>query len=216
MSRTGRIGPCVRPGILALLVVSAAVVACGKPGQMQAGPAQQQAAAPPPQAAPPQPAAQQPAAQQPVAQQPAPPQPSPPPAATPPLPAGALATSDGEFPGVTAAVNELKRGPNTVTLKVTIVNGAADKDVGFEQFHEYGRDGNAFSGVHLIDAVGKKKYFVQRDGDGNCLCSSGVNNVPHGGQEMVWAKFPAPPDDVQKISVEIPHFVPMEDVPISR
>ena len=32
----------------------------------------------------------------------------------------------------------------------------------------------------------------------------------------LWSKFPAPPEDVQKISVVVPHFGPMDDVPISR
>jgi hypothetical protein len=30
------------------------------------------------------------------------------------------------------------------------------------------------------------------------------------------AKFPAPPDDVQKIGAAIPHFLPLDDVPLSR
>jgi hypothetical protein len=32
----------------------------------------------------------------------------------------------------------------------------------------------------------------------------------------LWAKFPAPPDNVEKISVVIPKFLPLDDVPISR
>jgi hypothetical protein len=29
-------------------------------------------------------------------------------------------------------------------------------------------------------------------------------------------KYPPVPDDVQKITVQIPHFIPFEDVPITR
>jgi hypothetical protein len=32
----------------------------------------------------------------------------------------------------------------------------------------------------------------------------------------LWAKFHAPPDGVQKIGVVVPHFIPTDDVPISR
>src|SRR5436309_1574504 len=32
----------------------------------------------------------------------------------------------------------------------------------------------------------------------------------------LWAKYPAPPDNVAKISVIIPHFAPMDDVPLGR
>ena len=35
-------------------------------------------------------------------------------------------------------------------------------------------------------------------------------------EEWGTAKFPAPPDSVQKIGVVVPHFIPMDDVPISR
>jgi hypothetical protein len=31
-----------------------------------------------------------------------------------------------------------------------------------------------------------------------------------------WARFPAPPDNVVKIGVVVPHFVPLDDVPLSR
>jgi hypothetical protein len=150
------------------------------------------------------------------------PAPTPAPQATPAMattsapPPGGLASSEGEMPGSSVVVNELKRGPNTVTLKFTMINSSPDKDIAFDQFHEYGIDGNSVSGVHLIDAIGKKKYFVQRDADNKPLCSGGVANVAHGGQVLLWAKFPAPPDDVQRIGVEIPHFIPIEDVPISR
>jgi hypothetical protein len=32
----------------------------------------------------------------------------------------------------------------------------------------------------------------------------------------LWARFPAPPAGVQKVSVVIPHFLPIDDVPIGR
>jgi hypothetical protein len=35
-------------------------------------------------------------------------------------------------------------------------------------------------------------------------------------QDALWVKFPAPPPSVTKISVNIPHFIPLDDVPISQ
>jgi hypothetical protein len=64
--------------------------------------------------------------------------------------------------------------------------------------------------------VGKKKYFVVRDTENHCLCSRGVNDIDVKSRANLWAKFPAPPDDVQKIGVVIAHFSPLDDVPISR
>jgi hypothetical protein len=153
-----------------------------------------------------------PAAQPPAAAAPSAPATS----AAPPAPA-ALATNDGDLPGLKTAINELKRTSNTLTLKFTVINssdnsynmqGVFDGD-GFGRFRHLG-------GVHLIDAASKKKYFVVTDADGNFLSSNNIPNIAPKSQITVWAKFPAPPDDVQKITVEIPHFVPMEDVAIIR
>jgi hypothetical protein len=43
-----------------------------------------------------------------------------------------------------------------------------------------------------------------------------VKGIPPGGRVNLWAKFPAPPDDVNQITVVVPKFQPMDDVPLSR
>jgi hypothetical protein len=48
------------------------------------------------------------------------------------------------------------------------------------------------------------------------VCSQKVADIPKGGRANVWAKFPAPPDDVAQLSIVIPRFQPMDDVPLSR
>ncbi len=134
-------------------------------------------------------------------------------------PAG-IASADSETSGVKVVVQELKRtSGGTVSLKFTITNGS-DKRVnnGYEfvdKDHEI-IDFNSVGGVQLIDEGGKKKYFVVRDTDGKCVCSQGIKEVKPGETENFWARFPAPPDNVQKITVVIPHFQPMDDVPLSK
>jgi hypothetical protein len=131
-----------------------------------------------------------------------------------------IATSDGETSGLRVEVTELKRGSGgTVNLKFAMVNGTAEP---VHLSYDYGdgsygaADFNAVGGVHLIDQVGKKKYFVARDTDHKCVCSQGVKGIPPGGRANLWAKFPAPPDDVNQITVVVPKFQPMDDVPLSR
>lgn len=134
--------------------------------------------------------------------------------------AAAIATADGETPGVRAEVTELKRtSGGTVSLKFAMINDS-DKPVSFgytfvDPAHDI-KDIGGIGGIHLIDPVGKKKYFVARDSESNCVCSQKVADIPKGGRANLWAKFPAPPDDVQRISIVIPHFSPMDDVPLSR
>jgi hypothetical protein len=134
-------------------------------------------------------------------------------------PAG-IASADGETSGVKVVVQELKRtSGGTVSLKFTITNGS-DKRVGtgytFADKDHEALDYGSVGGVQLVDEAGQKKYFVVRDTAGKCVCSQGVKEISEGETSSLWARFPAPPDTVQKITVIIPHFQPMDDVPISR
>lgn len=142
------------------------------------------------------------------------------PQSAPPTTAVVIASSDGEKSGTRVEITELKRlSDNTLNLKFSIVN---DTDDTFDFGYDYGdsdqgaKDYNSIGGVTLVDGTNKKKYFVVRDSENNCVCSRGLKPIQAKARGNVWAKFPAPPDDVQKISIVIPHFGPIDDAPISR
>lgn len=142
------------------------------------------------------------------------------PATPPPSAAPVIASADGETPGAKVEIHELKRtSGDTLTLRFSMVNGG-NKEISFNYtFVEEGKsivDFNSVGGVHLIDPVGKKKYFVVRDTENQPSCSRGLKDLAPGGRVNLWSKFPAPPQDVQMISVMVPHFGPMDDVPIGR
>lgn len=146
--------------------------------------------------------------------------PAPPSSAPPPATAAIIASADGDTPGAKIEIHELKRtSGDTLTLRFSMVNGSG-KDMSFNyNFVEQGKDVvdfNSVGGVHLIDPVGKKKYFVVRDTENQPACSRGLKDLAAGGRLNLWSKFPAPPEGVQMISVMVPHFGPMDDVPISR
>lgn len=134
-----------------------------------------------------------------------------------PPPGGAVATTEGEQSGVSLTVTEFKRGSGgTATLKFTIVNGGTQPlnfGYGMADPANSNIDYNTVGGVHLIDPVNKKKYFVVRDSDNRCVCSRDLKPIEPGGRLTLWAKFPAP--DVQRVTLIVPHFIPMDDVPIS-
>lgn len=136
-----------------------------------------------------------------------------------PAPAkAALATSDGETPGARVEVQELRRvSGGTVMLRFMMINDA-DKtlNVGYAYGAGSTSDIGTVAGVHLIEPVGKKKYLVVRDSENKCDCSRGVKDIAAKSRANLWARFPAPPDNVEKIGVVIPHFSPMDDVPLSR
>ena len=135
-------------------------------------------------------------------------------------PAGVIASTEGEKPGVKIDITELKRASGgTVSLKFVLSNNS-DRDYGTSNQHladyETSSDYRAVSGIHLVDPVNKKKYFVVRDAEKNCLCSQAVDDIKAGSRAALWARFPAPPPEVQKVTIEIPHFQPLDDVPISQ
>jgi hypothetical protein len=177
------------------------------------------AAAPAPQAAAPTPPSQP----QPPAAAPAPQAAAPAPAA-PPAPQAApakpvLASADGEKPGSRIEVQELKRvSGGTVMFRFTMIN---DADTRLNVGYHFGQQGltsdyASIGGVHLIDPVGKKKYLVVRDSKNACDCSRDLRDLEAKSRFNLWARFPAPPDNVEKIGVIVPHFSPMDDVPIGR
>ena len=154
------------------------------------------------------------------ASQPAPaaaPAPAPASASAPAAAAAPLAATDGDIPGIRVAITELKRTSSAVTLKFTLYN---DTDAEFPVYGKFTEDPYwgyvNFGGVHLIDTNSKKKYFAVMDSDRKCLCSDGVAPLAKRSSIALWVKYPPISDDVQKIIVQIPHFIPMEDVPITR
>jgi hypothetical protein len=137
----------------------------------------------------------------------------------PAIAAGPIATTEGEEPGRKIEVTELKRSGDVLTLKFRLVNEADKK---FDFGYDFGDsavgagDYNSIGGVHLIDEKNKKKYFVIRDEKRVCVCSRGLKGVEAKGSANLWARFPAPPEGVEKISVIVPKFLPLDDVPISK
>jgi hypothetical protein len=138
-----------------------------------------------------------------------PPAPSTPPPAEPAV-AKPLATSEGSIDGLRVEVTELRRTTgDTVSLRFTIVNNSS------KTLHD--PDGATYyiGYAHLIDLVGKKKYFVAQDSGGKYVGSI-FRAIDAGGRANHWARFAAPADNVDRLTVVIPSFAPMDDVPLSR
>jgi hypothetical protein len=135
--------------------------------------------------------------------------------------AGAIAGTDGEKAGTHVDITELKRtSGGTVNLKLVLSNAGPQK---LSVYGDWLGDNHVskdsyrdISGIHLLDPVNKKKYFVVTDSERGCVCSKNIEDVQVGGKANLWAKFPAPPPEVTKVTIEIPHFQPIDDVPISQ
>ncbi len=72
-----------------------------------------------------------------------------------------------------------------------------------------------FSGVSLIDGVGRKRYLVAADAARRCACSSYTDSIDSGQSIALSAVFAAPPTTTTKIDVDIATIGTFHDVPIS-
>lgn len=131
-----------------------------------------------------------------------------------------LGSADGETPGHHIDVTQLKRiSGNMVFLQFVLTNNTKTA-IGMDSFLVGARttdDYLTIAGVYLDD--GSTKYVVVRDAQHQCVCSShlvGQLGVLGPKAKMnLWAKFPAPPTSVTKLNVNVPHFPPVADVPLT-
>jgi hypothetical protein len=68
------------------------------------------------------------------------------------------------------------------------------------------RHGRSFGGATLVDAQGKKRYYVLRDTDGRPLTTTGVSTVKSGETIPVFMQFPAPPASASEVTFQLPTF----------
>ncbi len=87
----------------------------------------------------------------------------------------------------------------------------------------------AIEDVNYIDNIKSQKYSVLKDEKGKWLAAP-ISEMKRGDEKLfgtsvhlykgkktvLWYKFPAPPEGVSKIQINIPEFSPFNDVEISR
>ena len=61
-----------------------------------------------------------------------------------------------------------------------------------------------------------EKIVIIDDEKRMCVCSRGLKDIEPNKSVAVWARFPAPPENVEKVTIVVPHFLPIDDVPISK
>ena len=71
--------------------------------------------------------------------------------------------------------------------------------------------------TYLIDPVNKKKHFVVTDAQGKVVGTAlGFLNLDADQAFSPWAKFPAPPPNVEKVTVVVAKTPPFENIPIAK
>lgn len=72
--------------------------------------------------------------------------------------------------------------------------------------NELNSSGVSVAGVTLVDKLGKKRYYVLRDTDGRCLCTTGLNIIDPSQTVPFFAQFPAPPPTTAEVDFSLPTF----------
>jgi len=131
------------------------------------------------------------------------------------LPDEPVATVPGGEPGMVVEVYALTRSAESVTATMAVTNEALEPFTLNRQFAASLADDYRVSGITLFDPAGLKRYLVLRDTNGDCLCSDvGNGRLDTGERVSFTATFPAPPQDVDTVTVETPMGA-LASVPIS-
>jgi hypothetical protein len=139
--------------------------------------------------------------------------------AAPADPSQVLATIKGPD-GIVLTINSAKRETGGfVTVTGTV------KNTGSQPFSQAGswrgdeeelqKNGGSLAGATLVDTLGKKRYYVLRDTEGRCLCSTGLDIIQPGATMPVFAQFPAPPATTTQVDFDLP-TLPTASIVISQ
>ncbi|WP_405978940.1 hypothetical protein [Streptomyces sp. NBC_00158] len=125
-----------------------------------------------------------------------------------PTPTVVLATANGEA-GMTLTINKAARdagGFLTVEGQLKNTGTAPYVNTAPWRGNELNSSGVSVAGVTLVDKAGKKRYYVLRDTDGRCLCTTGLAIIEPGQSVPFFAQFPAPPAATMEVEMSIPTF----------
>ncbi|MCX4964503.1 hypothetical protein OHA98_06650 [Streptomyces sp. NBC_00654] len=121
-----------------------------------------------------------------------------------------LAEARGER-GLKLVVHQVKRDAGGfLTVQGEVVNeGDSTRNTagwGGQESSVVAKNPNSVAGATLVDKVGKKRYYVLRDTDSRCLCTTAIAPLPQGKSAAVFMQFPAPPATTTEVDFTLPTF----------
>ncbi|MFJ3926644.1 hypothetical protein [Streptomyces sp. NPDC090022] len=119
-----------------------------------------------------------------------------------------LATVNGES-GMVLTINSAQRDAGGfLTINGQLKNTGSETYVKTTPWrgNELKDSGTSVAGVTLVDKPGKKRYYVLRDTDGRCLCTTGLATIEGGKTVPFFAQFPAPPATTTDVEFSLPTF----------
>ncbi|MEU7600432.1 hypothetical protein [Streptomyces sp. NPDC041003] len=95
-----------------------------------------------------------------------------------------------------------------LTVNGQLKNNGKESFVGTAAWrgNELTQSGESVAGATLVDKAAKKRYYVLRDTDGRCLCTTGISSVGAGQTVPIFIQFPAPPANTTEVEFSLPTF----------
>ncbi|WP_406252951.1 hypothetical protein OH786_22715 [Streptomyces atratus] len=113
--------------------------------------------------------------------------------------------------GLTLVINQVKRdsgGFVTVQGEIKNVSDRAQNSGSWagQETAVATKNPNSVAGATLVDKVGKKRYYVLRDTESRCLCTTSILPVSPGESTPIFMQFPAPPSTTTEVDFTLPTF----------
>jgi hypothetical protein len=123
---------------------------------------------------------------------------------------------DTEWDNVTVEFKEAKlTSGGTLTLKFKYSNSGSEQ-IDISRVGKFDHD-DVIEHVYFVDTKNNKKYLIVKDSEGKPLGTMLQYFVLGPGEsKSAWAKFPAPPEGVETITIYLPGAPPIEDVTIIK
>ncbi|HCA88305.1 MAG TPA: hypothetical protein DEQ61_24290 [Streptomyces sp.] len=113
--------------------------------------------------------------------------------------------------GVMLLISSVKRdGGGFVTVNGSVKNTGSNGYFDTPQWRgnekEIVSNGYSLGGAALVDQEGKKRYYVLRDTEGRCLCTTGITKLEPKEEVPIFVQFPAPPEGTTEVEFSLPTF----------
>ncbi|MBT1189191.1 hypothetical protein HET69_35710 [Streptomyces sp. CJ_13] len=119
-----------------------------------------------------------------------------------------IATAKGPS-GIVLEVNSVVRDQDGyLTVNGQLKNTGSQAFVRTSEWNGVEKNASPASvaGATLVDSVGKKRYYVLRDTEGRCACTTGLSRIAASESVPFFAQFPAPPTTTTEVVFGLPTF----------
>ncbi|EFE77217.1 hypothetical protein GTY59_22700 [Streptomyces sp. SID5466] len=113
--------------------------------------------------------------------------------------------------GLVLVINEAKRDSGGfLTVQGVVTNEGDQARIttawSGSEVNIVNKNPNSVAGATLVDKAGKKRYYVLRDTDSRCLCTTAISSLAPGKSAPIFMQFPAPPQSTSEVDFTLPTF----------